>query len=159
MRIPLRVAKLFPEMEWYYPLLALTIRLPKHRGFLMTAALIDTGSYKSFVAPRDVKRMNISYSALPQPVSRPTGLGGLKHFVHVAKGVILSFRDEEGKSQRIELPEIDVLRSAGSEEEAKHVPTILGTEFLEIAGFSLFYNPKKKEAYLETVQPAPPVST
>jgi len=134
------------------------MRLPRYRGFLMTEALIDTGCYKSSIAPRDVKRMNIPYSAFTQPVSRPVGLGGLKHFIHVAKGVTLSFRDEEGKSQRVELPEIDVLRSVGSEEEAKHVPTILGTEFLEKAGFSLFYNPKRKEAYLETVQSLPPAS-
>ena len=64
-------------------------------------------------------------------------------------GANLIFRDEKGESIPIETPMINVIGIPPKVEGVEHIPTIIGTDFLEDNEFALLFNPSKREAYLE----------
>lgn len=149
MRIPLRVKRLFPGVERLFPLAHLIIIAP--RAYAMIEAVVDTGSPRTCVAPRDMEKMrSIRIETLPPSSPRYPGIGGFRFPAHSLKNVRLTFWDEKRNPVRIELQAIDVLGYPARDlERIKYIPTILGTDFLEDNGFALYFNPRDKIAYLE----------
>jgi len=64
MKIPLRIRKQFDELMAFANA---TIRAPHIRRPVPIEFLVDTGSPWIAIAPRDVKKVNISISALKKP--------------------------------------------------------------------------------------------
>ena len=148
MKIPLRVGRLFPGEERLFPL-AVVVVTPSKYPFIRipTTALIDTGSPRSCIAPRDIVRTRISYKVLPPATPRHFRIGGLS-IPAFSLGAVIKFKDEKGEEVRLEVPAMNVL-GVPPKEGYEHIPTIIGTDFLEDNEFTLVFNPSKKEAYLE----------
>jgi hypothetical protein len=151
MRIPLRVRRLFPSVDRFFPLVDVIIR---HREVIVrTEALIDTGSFRTTIAPRDVERMRtVRVEALPPSSPRYSRIGGFVIPTYSLENVRLTFWDEAKVPVRIEISAIDVLGFSTRDVDAiKHLPTIIGTDFLEDQKFALYFDPSGKTAYLEKV--------
>jgi hypothetical protein len=148
MRIPLRVKRLFPRVERFAPVAPLII---KPRGaYAMTEALVDTGSPRTTIAPRDLAKMRtIRVEALPPSVPRNSRIGGFVIPAYSLKDVTLTFWDEERNPVRVVLKAMDVLGFSTKAEGIEHIPTILGTDFLEDNKFALYFDPFNKVSYLE----------
>jgi len=150
MKIPLTVGKLFPKEERFHPLAFVVIKPRKYPNIRMLAnALVDTGSYVSSIAPRDIMKTRIPYKTLYPATPRYTRIGGFVLPAFDLGDATLFFRNEAGERVPIEAPMIKVLGIPPAREGIEHIPTILGTDFLEDNGFALFFNPSKREAYFE----------
>ena len=150
MKIPLTVGKLFPRDERMRPLVFVIIKPHKYPSIRMLVnALIDTGSSISTVAARDILKTRIPYTALPPAVPQVSRVGGFVLPVFELGGTNLIFRDEAGERVSFEIPTMKVLGVPHKREEVEHIPTIIGTDFLEDNGFTLIFNPSRKEAWLE----------
>jgi len=150
MKIPLKVGTLFPREERTHPLVFMVIKLHKYPSIrILTNALVDTGSYISSISPRDILKTRIPYGAL-RPASPPsTRIGGFVLPVFDLDDVTLFFRNDVGERVSIETSAMKVLGVPPKREGIEHIPTIIGTDFLEDNGFTLVFNPSKREAYLE----------
>jgi hypothetical protein len=150
MKIPLTVGKLFPKEERLFPLAPLVIKPSKYPFIRMPAnALVDTGSGSTTIAPRDIMKTRIPYNALRPASPRHIRIGGFILPVLNLGGAALIFRDEIGENVSIETPAINVIGTSPKGEGVEHIPTIIGTDFLEDNEFALLFNPSKREAYLE----------
>lgn len=150
MKIPLTVGKLFPKEERLFPLAIVVIKPSKYPYIRMpTNALVDTGSGSTSIAPRDIIKTRIPYKTLRPASPRHIRIGGFILPVLDLGGATLIFRGEKGESISIETPMINVTGIPSKGEGIEHIPTIIGTDFLEDNEFALFFNPSKREAYLE----------
>jgi hypothetical protein len=150
MKIPLAVGKLFPKEERFFPLAPVVIKPSKYPFTRVpTNALIDTGSGSTSIAPRDIMKTRIPYRALRPASPRHIRIGGFILPVLDLGGATLTFMGEKGESIPIETPMINVIGIPSKVEGIEHIPTIIGTDFLEDNEFSLLFSPSKREAYLE----------
>lgn len=80
-------------------------------------------------------------------------LAGFRFFNHPIKGVTMYFKDEGGKLLKMDLPSMGGLIPTKIDEktldEVKHIPTMLGNDFLEDQRFTLSFNPSGRVAFLE----------
>ncbi len=150
MKIPLTVGKLFPGEERLLPLVFVVVTPSKHPSIrIPTNALVDTGSGRSCISPRDILRTRISYKTLPPATPRHIRIGGLALPAFNLGSAILAFMDDKGEKAQLEVSAMNVLGVPPGKGGFEHIPTILGNDFLEDNGFTLVFNPSKKEAYLE----------
>lgn len=115
---------------------------------ISTSALVDTGSPETCIAPRDILRTRIPYKTLPPATPRHLRLGGLVLPAFNLEDAKLTLIDEKGEKVQLEVPAMTVL-GLPSNRGFEHIPTIIGTDFLEDNRFTLVFNPYKKEAYLQ----------
>jgi len=150
MKIPLTVGKLFPGEERLFPLVFVVATPSKHPSIrIPTNALVDTGSGRSCIAPRDIIKTRISYKTLPPATPRHIRIGGSALPAFDLGSALLAFRDEGGAKAQFEVSAMNVLGIPLGKDGVEHIPTIIGNDFLEDNGFALVFNPSKKEAYLE----------
>ena len=83
-------------------------------------------------------------------------LAGYRFFNHQLDNVSMTFRTEDAKPLKIDLPKIGVLIPTKISREAldtvKDIPSIIGNDFLEDYGFALYFNPTARVAYLERLE-------
>jgi hypothetical protein len=149
MIIPLRVKRFFPDIDRLFPIADVIVR---HGATLVrTEAFVDTGSFRTSIAPRDVERMRIRVETLPPSSPRHSRIGGFVIPTYSLKNVTLTFWDEAKKPVRIELSAIDVLGFPERVKGIEYLPTIIGTDFLEDQKFALYFDPSHKKSHLEKI--------
>lgn len=149
-RIPCHVRKFVRER--FFPFVPLTVRLPRFFGYI--EALIDTGSPFTVLSTTDALRLRV-------PIRKMRGresvhLAGFHFFNCPLKNPSIRFRTEDAKSVKIDPPKIGVLIptkiSKKTLQDVKHIPSIMGNDFLEDQRFALYFDPTAKVAYLERVE-------
>jgi len=148
MKIPLRIRKQFDELMAF---VTATVRAPHIRRPLPIEFLVDTGSPWIALAPRDVKKTNISIPALKKPTKFVTTLfAGSKFWRYLLENASVYLVDEIGNMVRIYLPKVSVLwPTKGKPEEFDSIPSVLGCDFIALGEFQLHFNPTKMTAFLE----------
>jgi len=148
MKIPLRIRKQFDELMAFANA---TIRAPHIRRPAPIEFLVDTGSPWIAMAPRDVKKVNISIPALKKPQKFVTILfAGSKFWRYLLENASVYVLDETGNLVKVDLPTVSVLwPTKGKPEEFDSIPSVLGCDFIALEEFQLHFNPSKMIAFLE----------
>lgn len=148
MKIPLRIRKQFDELMAFTNA---TIRGPHIRRAVPIEFLVDTGSPWIAMAPRDVKKVNISIPALKKPQKFVTILfAGSKFWRYLLENASVYVLDETGSMVKVDLPTVSVLwPTKGKLEEFDSIPSVLGCDFIALGEFQLHFNPSKMIAFLE----------
>jgi len=114
-------------------------------------ALVDTGSPFTVLSTKDIMTSRLSIKTMQR--GETVSLAGFRFFDFPIKEPTLYFRDQDGKLLKIDLPLIGALIPTKIDkttlDEVKHIPTILGTDFLEEQRFTLSFNPSGRIAFLE----------
>ena len=114
-------------------------------------ALIDTGSPFTVLSTNDVlsTRMSINNMQSGEPVS----LAGFTFFNHPIRNAIMNFRTEQDELFTVNVPTIGSLIPTRTDPktmgEVKHIPSIIGHDFLEKQKLALYFNPSARIVYLE----------
>jgi len=149
MKIPLRLHK--PFNQWQ-PFILLTIVAPRARPTPIEA-LIDTGSPWMALAPKDLLRLNISRKHLQKPRKHIIiSFAAHKFNRFELRSVSVRMKNEKGGIVTFNLPSISALWPTKKKwpDEIKHIPSVLGTDFLTTTKLGLHFNPSKEIAFLET---------
>jgi len=154
MKIPLRVAKIIPKQEPFSPILHITIREKRCRIAAMLDALVDTGAPSTHISYRDAMRIKIPIKKLLPSHTGPIMIAGCKFSSKIMENVTFKLRKEDGSVHNMVLPKLLVWEKPTktlmkNEGAYKHIPSIIGTDFLEKYTFALYFNPSEKKAYLE----------
>lgn len=147
MKIPLRVVRKFGQ---WMPFVLVTIKAPRVR-LLPFEALVDTGSPWIAITPRDILRLNISIKHLKKVTEYAiVSLASHKFQRYQLQGAGVCIKDEEGKITSVKLP-ISILWPTKKKwpDEIKDIPSVLGSDFLTVGEFCLFFDPSKQIAFLE----------
>ena len=134
----------------FFPFTTFMLKYSRYRGFL--EALIDTGSPYTVVSTRDALRLGFPIKRMQSGES--VSLAGFRFFNHPIRNVTLIFRTEEEESFSVSIPQMGILvptkinRSTLNDRRLMAIPSIIGNDFLEDYGFSLYFNPGKKKAFL-----------
>ncbi len=82
-------------------------------------------------------------------------LAGSRFFNYPIKDVTIDFRTESNELFKVNLPTIGSLIPTKTDkktmDEVKHIPSIIGNDFLEEQKLALHYNPSARIVYLEQV--------
>jgi hypothetical protein len=128
-----------------------TLRSERHHIFGKVEAFIDTGSPDTTLGIKDIKSLHIPTKSLPSEAI--SYVGGSTTRLHSLGNVTLYFKDEENKPIKINLQKIFVAEPLEHGEKTLNIfstiPSMIGTDFLLINGFSFYFNPTKRIAYLE----------
>jgi len=145
----LRIRKQFDELM---TVVNATIRAPHIRRSIPIEFWVDTGSPWIAIAPRDVKKLNISIPALKKPEKFVTILfAGSKFWRYLLGNASMYMFDETGKIVKVDLPTVSVLwPTKGKPGEFDSIPSVLGCDFLTIGNFQLHFNPRKMIGFLES---------
>ena len=150
MKVPLRVRTRFGQPMLFF---FISIRAPKyHIRPAPVEVLVDTGSPWVAIAPKDSARLNIPIKALERASEHPRiAFAGYSFWRYLMRDVTLHFRDEEENIIAMDLPSISVLTPIvkAPPSEIKHIPSVLGNDFLGVGSFSLRFDPSKNIAFLE----------
>ncbi len=80
-------------------------------------------------------------------------LAGYRFFNHPIRDVTMNFRTETGELLKVNLPMIGSLIPTRLDQktmdDVKHIPTIIGNDFLEEQKLALYFNPSARIVYLE----------
>ncbi|MGB2729059.1 MAG: hypothetical protein WBD09_11455 [Halobacteriota archaeon] len=148
MKIPLHLRKAYPGEERLFAYVPVTIRAPRIYGQIN--ALVDTGSPRTVIAPKDAVKLKVPFKILPRSAPKDLRIGGVTLPAYSLKGILLGVIDENRTMKRIDMPMINVLnRPQQYKGEINHIPSILGTDFLEDNKLALYFDPYNKIAYLE----------
>jgi len=112
-------------------------------------ALIDTGSPWLALSPKDSKLLNIPIKNL-RTARQFTNISFAGHKFRrlITKEVELHVLDEKNKVVNLKMPSVSVLKPTKKKDEIDIIPSVIGMDFLTSNNLSLYYSPKKKEAYL-----------
>jgi len=150
MKIPLRVQQAAggPKPFAYAVIYAPNYKIRGKRIRLF----VDTGAHESTICEKDALVLGVRYNRLGRP-RKFVGVGGCSIQGFRMKDVILRFRDEKDEVISFNFPEIFVLKSTQKDiktaEASKIIPSILGMRFLIENGFTFYYDPLNKIAFLE----------
>jgi len=156
MKIPLRVGKIFSKQEALSPILSMRVRKEHvHPPIFGTIyALVDTGSSTTHLSYKDTEGLNIQMKKLPEAHARPITIGGCRFKGKILKDIIVKLTKEDKSPYSMNVSEMIVVGEPVESLEKKGksykiLPSIIGTDFLEKYRFALYFDPSKKEAYLE----------
>ena len=80
-------------------------------------------------------------------------MAGFRFFNHPIKNVTMNFRTETDELFKVNLPTIGSLIPTKLDKktinDVKHIPSIVGNDFLEDQKLAFYFNPSVKVAYLE----------
>ncbi len=115
--------------------------------------IIDTGSTISFISEGDAFRLHIPMSKLKS--EGIAEVGGCTSMLYELKKVVLSFKNEKGKIEKIDLPAIYVLKSTKRDKKnlalSRSLPSAIGVDFLKSQKFDIRTEITKNIAYLEKI--------
>jgi len=115
--------------------------------------IVDTGSTLSFISEGDAVRLHVPMKKLES--KGVVEIGGCKSHYFALKKVTLSFKDEKGKIQKIELPEMYVLKSTKRDNKnlsiAYSIPSVIGVDFLQSQKFNLRTDITNNIVFLEKI--------
>ena len=135
------------------PFIFIKVLAPKYRiRPVPIELLVDTGSPWIAISPKDSTVLNIPIPALKKASEYPeVSLAGYKFWRFLMKDVSIHLRDEAEKMVPIDLSSISVLVPTKTPfpDEIKHIPSVLGDDFLMNGRFSLHFDPNKGAAFLE----------
>lgn len=107
--------------------------------------LLDTGAGESILSERDARRIDLAYQNFPK--GKPaTGIGGVANTYRIDKEVTFYFETVDGTIYSATRRGIEVLEEPTKE---KHLPSLLGLEFLEQLHFKLTYDMPTEAIFLE----------
>ena len=135
--------RLWGQRKWAFLRAAVEIKDLKVGGIV--DFLLDTGAGESMLSERDAKRVGLVYHNFPK--GRPaTGVGGVANTYRIDKEVTFYFETVDGRVYSAGRRGIEVLEEPGRE---KHLPSLLGLEFLEQLHFKLTYDIPTESIFLE----------
>lgn len=110
--------------------------------FLPINAIIDTGSPTTLIGLSDMTRMRLSKIQLSK-------IQGMFHEVNIGGGKVttIKLKDMGFRIGSYLNTTLDVQFPIDGEEKAQ--PSLLGVDFLEKIRANFYFNPSKKEAYIE----------
>jgi len=113
--------------------------------------LVDTGSPWIAISPKDAIKLNIPILRLPKAAEHKTIVfAGDKFERRLLSNTDLYLRDEKGEVIKINLDSISVLKPTKRiSEKIKHIPSVLGCDFLTTSKFRLCFDPSNEEGFLE----------
>lgn len=132
------------------PILYATIRQDKFKVFGPIRFMVDTGSQWTVISEKDWRRWRVSFSKLGKPKSF-TGLGGCTTLGYPMKNVIIRVRDEGGALITFIMPNVYFLETPKKKREVSAFPSIIGVDFLIQNNLALYFDPKNKRAYFESI--------
>lgn len=140
MRIPVRVEFFAGGLR---PLIAICIKSQKPKIFGFVSAIIDTGSPTTVLGAGDIQKMRLSQIQMKklEGAEKEVNIGGAQIKIRVLPEAELMFSGRNLKMSSIQVP-TKLIKGIPP-------PTILGVDFLLQGKFSFFFNPDKKESYLE----------
>lgn len=107
--------------------------------------LLDTGAGQSILSERDARRLGLAYHNFSE--GKPAaGIGGTAKTYRIDEKVTFHFETVEGTIYSPFRRGIEVLEEPGKE---KHLPSLLGLEFLEELHFKLTYDMPTRAIFLE----------
>ena len=103
------------------------------------------------ISPQDAIKMNIPVSRLPKAAKYKVIIFANNKFERrLLSNVDLYLKNEKGETIKINSKSTSVLNSTKIlSEEDKHIPSVLGCDFLTINKFRLVFNPSNKEGFFE----------
>jgi len=132
-----------------FPFVSFSIRFSHFFGYV--EALIDTGSPFTVLSTTDALKLKLPIASMRK--GETVLLAGFRFLNVPIQNVRLMFRTENAKSLSIEIPRLGVLIPTKIDkqmlEDVKHIPSIIGNDFLEDHNFILYFNPSVRIAYLE----------
>lgn len=118
-------------------------------GFI--EALVDTGSPFTVLSTVDALKLRLPIKTMRKV--EPVYLAGFTFFKATLGNSSMTFRTDDQKSLTIQFNNMGVLIPTKLDpnqlEGVKHIPSIVGNDFLEQEKFGLYVNPSTKVAYLE----------
>lgn len=132
-----------------------SIRAPQyHIKFGGFEVVMDTGSPETFITEGIAFQLNIPVSKLP--FEKHVKIGGNTFEFRKMLNVTLYFINNEGGSEKIELPIIYVALSVKRDKDSLtmsySLPAVLGTDFLLKNKLAFYCSPYKNIAYFEKVE-------
>lgn len=114
-------------------------------------ALVDTGSPFTVLSTNDIMSTRLPISKMQS--GEIVSLAGFRFFNHPIKNVTMNFRTETDELFKVNLPTIGSLIPTKLDKktinDVKHIPSIVGNDFLEDQKLAFYFNPSVKVAYLE----------
>jgi len=136
----------------YFPFISFMFRSSHAFGFV--EALVDTGSPFTVLSTTDAIRLRLPIKSMRK--GEPCQLAGFTFFKAFLGNSSMTFRTDDGKSLAIQFNNMGVLIPTKLDksqlEDVKHIPSIIGNDFLEQEKFALYVNPSKKVSYLEKIE-------
>lgn len=118
-------------------------------GFI--EALVDTGSPFTVLSTVDALKLRLPIKTMRKV--EPVYLAGFTFFKATLGNSSMTFRTDDQKTLKIQFNNMGVLIPTKLDpnqlEGVKHIPSIVGNDFLEQEKFGLYVNPSTKVAYLE----------
>lgn len=118
-------------------------------GFI--EALVDTGSPFTVLSTVDALKLRLPIKTMRK--AEPVYLAGFTFFKATLGNSSMTFRTDDQKSLTTQFNNMGVLIPTKLDpnqlEGVKHIPSIVGNDFLEQEKFGLYVNPSTKVAYLE----------
>jgi len=114
-------------------------------------ALIDTGSPYTVLSTNEIMSTRLPITRMRS--GETVSLAGFHFFNHPIRNVNMSFGTETGELFKVSIPTIGSLIPTKLDkktlDEVKHIPSIIGNDFLEEQKLALYFNPSTRTAYLE----------
>ena len=141
MKIPVRVEFFAGGLR---PFITVCVKSQAPKIFGFVNAIIDTGSPTTILGAGDVQRMRLSQIQMQklEGVEKEVNLGGATIKTRILPEAELMFG---GRSVKIFSIQVPVKMIKGNPP-----PTILGVDFLVQGKLKFFFDPNKKDSYLET---------
>lgn len=131
------------DREWAFLQAVIEIKALKVMGNV--DFLLDTGAGESILSERDARRIGLVYQNFPK--GKPAaGVGGVANTYKIDKEVTFYFHTVDGAVYSAARRGIEVLKEPSKE---KHLPSLLGLEFLEQLHFKLTYDMPIRAVFLE----------
>jgi len=128
--------------------------LKSPHAFGYVEALVDTGSPFTVLSTMDALRLRLAIKTMRK--GQPVYIAGFTFLKAPLGNSHMTFKTDDQKSLTIEYNSLGVLIPTKLDpkqlEAIKHIPSIVGNDFLEQQKFGLYVNPSTKTAYLERPQ-------
>lgn len=141
MKISLDVKKTHKKSAGVRPFTNISIKSSRYRIYGNIEVLIDTGSEITTISPRDITKLHIPLKIMKQENPLYSKIAGFKLPTFRLKTIDIKFITEENKLHTINSSHVDVLVANNIKKEFSHIPSIIGTNFLEFNKLTLYFNP------------------
>jgi len=135
--------------ERYFPFISFMLKSTHAFGFI--EALVDTGSLFTVLSTIDALKLRLPIKTMRK--GEPVQIAGFTFLKAPLGNSHMTFRTEDQKHLTVEHNSLGVLIPTKLDpkqlEAIKHIPSIVGNDFLEQQKFGLYVNPSAKVAYLE----------